>query len=81
MGGLMKKMGFNLEDDEQYARAFQKGVLLKQFGTAADLFDKAAKKYAEKGNTLMATKAAANALLYRSLPPAHRYARFRPAFP
>ncbi len=67
MGGLMKKMGFNLEDDELYARAFQKGVLLNQYGVAADLFDKSAKRFADKGNPLMATKAAANALLYRYL--------------
>lgn len=67
MGGLMKKMGFNLEDDELYERAFQKGVLLNQFGVASDLFDKSAKRYTEKGNPLKATKAAANALLYRYL--------------
>lgn len=67
MGGFMKKMGFNLEDDEQYARAFQKGVLLRRFDSAAQEFDKAAKKFTEKGNTLMATRAAANALLYRYL--------------
>lgn len=67
MGGLMKKMGFNLEDDELYARAFQKGVLLNQFAIAADLFDKSAKRYTEKGNQLMSAKAAANALLYRYL--------------
>ena len=67
MSGIFKKMGLGLEDDEQYARAFQKGVLLGQFGDAANLFDKASKKFTEKGNTLMAAKAAANTLLYRYL--------------
>jgi hypothetical protein len=67
MGGFMKKMGFNLEDDELYARAFQKGVLLNQYGVASDLFDKSAKRFTDKGNPLMATKASANALLYRYL--------------
>ncbi len=67
MSGIFKKMGIGLEDDEQYARAFQKGVLLGQFGDAANLFDKASKKFTEKGNSLMAARAAANALLYRYL--------------
>ena len=69
MGGFMKKMGFGLDDDEQYARAFQNGVLLgpNQFENAAKLFEKASKRFTEKGNPLMATKATANALLYRYL--------------
>lgn len=67
MSGIFKKMGIGLEDDEQYARAFQKGVLLGQFGDAANLFDKASKRFTEKGNPMMAARAAANALLYRYL--------------
>jgi|SRR5579872_897366 len=67
MGGFMKKMGFNLEDDELYERAFQKGVLLNQYSVASDIFDKAAKRFTDKGNPQMATRAAANALLYRYL--------------
>lgn len=69
MSGIFKKMGFGLEDDELYVRAFQKGVLLvpPQFETAANIFDKASKRFTEKGNAMMAARAAANALLYRYL--------------
>jgi hypothetical protein len=57
-------MGFGLNEDEMYNRAFEKGVLMKDFMKAADLFDEAARRAAERGNYLVAVQAAANALLY-----------------
>ncbi len=62
-----KATGIGLDDNELYARAFEKGVLLKKFGEAADMFEKASKKSLESGNSMMAAQAAANALLYRYL--------------
>lgn len=59
--------GIGLDHSQLYARAFEKGVLLKKFFDAADTFDKAAKKFGEAGNPLMQTQAEANALLYRYL--------------
>jgi hypothetical protein len=59
--------GLGLGHNELYARAFTKGVLLKKFLEAADMFDKAARKFAESGNPQMENQAAANALLYRYL--------------
>jgi hypothetical protein len=69
MSGFFKRMGIGREDAEQYALAFQKGVLLvpPQFETAAKLFEKASKKFTESGNQMMAARASANALLYRYL--------------
>ncbi|HLI05442.1 MAG TPA: hypothetical protein VKV40_02635 [Ktedonobacteraceae bacterium] len=71
MGGFLDKMrhatGINLDHNELYARAFQKGVLLNKFGEAADIFDKAARKFVETGDQMMAAQAAANSLLYRYL--------------
>jgi len=67
MSGFFKKVGIGLDHDELYSRAFEKGVLLKNFGAAADIFEKAAKKFTENGNPAMAAQATANSLLYRYL--------------
>jgi len=67
MSSFFKKVGIGLDHNELYTRAFEKGVLLKKFGDAADIFDKASKKYTESGNPAMAAQAAANSLLYRYL--------------
>lgn len=71
MSGIFNKAkqvtGIGLDQNELYARAFEKGVLLKKFSEAADIFDKASKKYSETGNSMMAAQAAANSLLYRYL--------------
>src|ERR1019366_1363997 len=58
-------MGFGLGEDEMYKRAFEKGVLMKDFARAAQLFDEAAKRASERGNSILAAQASANALLYR----------------
>ncbi|MBV9616048.1 MAG: hypothetical protein JO031_11385 [Ktedonobacteraceae bacterium] len=60
-------VGFGLTEGEMYNRAFEKGVLMKDFARAAQLFDEAAKRSSERGNSILATQAAANALLYRYL--------------
>lgn len=71
MSGFLDKMryttGLGLNQNELYVRAFEKGVLLKKFYDAADTFDKAAKKFTETGDQMMATQAIANGLLYRYL--------------
>lgn len=71
MSGFLNKAknitGLGLDHDELYNRAYAKGVMLTKWGDAADLFDKAAKKFSENGNQAMAAQAAANSLLYRYL--------------
>lgn len=71
MSGFLDKAknitGIGLDQNELYSRAFEKGVLLNKFADAADIFDKAAKKYQENGNQAMAAQAGANSLLYRYL--------------
>ncbi len=63
MSGLFKRR----DQNELYERAYAKGVFLKNNREAADIFDKAAKKAAESGDTMVATQAGANSLLYRYL--------------
>src|SRR5690348_15954287 len=71
MSGFFDKVrhttGLGLDHNELYNRAFEKGVLLKKFQDASDIFDKAAKKYSELGDQAMVAQAAANSLLYRYL--------------
>jgi hypothetical protein len=59
--------GFGLDANKLYKLAFEKGVLLKEFDTAASYFNAAAKKFSEKGDQAMAARASANAKLYRYL--------------
>lgn len=71
MSGFFNKAkqvtGIGLDQLELYNRAFEKGVLLRKFSDAADIFDKAARKFYESGDQMMAAQAAANSLLYRYL--------------
>lgn len=60
-------VGFGLSEGEMYNRAFEKGVLMKDFARAAQLFDEAAKRAAERDNSILVAQATANALLYRYL--------------
>jgi hypothetical protein len=60
-------MGFGLSGGEIYSRAFEKGVLMKDFIKAADLFDEAAKRTSAEGSAELAARAAANSLLYSYL--------------
>jgi hypothetical protein len=60
-------VGFGLNEGELYNRAFEKGVLMKDFSRAAQLFDEAAKRASERGHRPLAGQATANALLYRYL--------------
>ncbi len=56
--------GLGLNAQEQYSRAYEKGVLLQKYQDAAGLFEKAAAKFSDDGNTVMAKRAHANAALY-----------------
>src|SRR6266516_4779626 len=60
-------MGFGLTGSEIYNRAFEQGVLMKDFTKAADLFDEAAKRASAEGNAELAAHAVANSLLYSYL--------------
>jgi hypothetical protein len=66
-GKVRHTIGIGLGEQELYERAFEKGVLLKDFGKAADIFDDASKKAAEHGQQGLAERAAANSLFYRYL--------------
>src|SRR5438132_9544917 len=61
MSGFLGKAknitGIGLSQNELYARAFEKGVLLNKFAEAADIFDKAAKKFQENGDQANAAQA------------------------
>ncbi|MGH2494425.1 MAG: hypothetical protein ACRDIV_06955 [Ktedonobacteraceae bacterium] len=71
MSGFFDKVkhttGLGLNQDELYNRAFAKGVLLGNFKDAADIFEKAARKFTETGDQMMMAQATANSLLYRYL--------------
>ena len=71
MSGFFDKVrhttGLGLDHYELYNRAFEKGVLLRKFQDASDIFDRATKKFSELGDQQMAGQAAANSLLYRYL--------------
>jgi hypothetical protein len=58
---------FGRDGQELYEQAFERGVLLKNFQKAADLFDEASKRASKHNNQALATQGAANALLYRYL--------------
>ncbi len=60
-------MGFGLTGNGIYNRAFEKGVLMKDFIKAAELFDEAAKRASGEGNSVLVARAAANSLLYSYL--------------
>jgi hypothetical protein len=66
MKGLGKEMGIGLSAQEQYYRAYEKGVLLQppQYGSAAKHFATASEKFLKEGNQNMAQRAQANAALY-----------------
>lgn len=66
MKGLGKEMGIGLSAQEQYIRAYEKGVLLQppQYGSAAKHFATASEKFLKEGNQSMAQRAQANAALY-----------------
>ena len=66
MDSLKKATGIGLTANEHYDRAYEKGVLLgpANYAKAVDLFETAAKKAAETGDTQTQTRARANAALY-----------------
>jgi len=66
MKGLGKEMGIGLSAQEQYLRAYEKGVLLQppNYSSAAKHFATASEKFLKEGNQNMAQRARANAALY-----------------
>lgn len=54
-----------LNGNDLYDLAFEKGVLNNDFSAAVDGFAKAAEKFTEEGNLVMAARSGANAYLYR----------------
>jgi hypothetical protein len=67
MDALKKATGLGLSPQELFARAYEKGVLLgpAQFSRAIELFDEAAAKAQQMGDTSIAARASANSALYR----------------
>jgi hypothetical protein len=62
---VFKKLGFGLDADDKYQRAFEKGVLLGNFEAAPSLFEEAAREYEKRGQVEGQHRALANAALYR----------------
>jgi hypothetical protein len=59
--------GIGLTADDQYRRAYEKGVFLQppDYSAASKHFSVAAEKFRKEGNTAWADRAEANALMYR----------------
>ena len=64
---VRRTVGLGLHGSELYDRAYNKGVLLKDFNRAAKFFYDAAEKFSLEGDQVMADRAEANALLYEYL--------------
>lgn len=64
---LRRTVGLGLNEVELYNKAYEKGVSLNDFIKASELFDDAARKATEKGNTQLAAQATANSRLYNYL--------------
>ncbi|HRD02279.1 MAG TPA: hypothetical protein PLP57_06515 [Candidatus Saccharicenans sp.] len=64
--GVGKEMGIGLNAQEQYHRAYEKGVFLQppDYASAAKHFATASEKFFKEGNPIMAQRAQANAALY-----------------
>jgi hypothetical protein len=63
----IKEVGVGLEAQEQYQRAYDKGVFIKNYGSAAKDFEKAWKKFQKENNSEMSLRAQANSALYALL--------------
>jgi tetratricopeptide (TPR) repeat protein len=61
---LKNATGLGLNEAEAYHRAYEKGVLLENYGSAVEMFQKAAEKFEVAGNTDMKQRALANSHLY-----------------
>jgi len=64
---IKETTGRGLSAQEQYQRAYQKGVFVKDYGAAADNFDKAFDRFQEDHNVEMALRSQANSALYTLL--------------
>ena len=67
LDSIKKATGIGLAPAEHYQRAFEKGILLgpAKFAEAVGLFETAAKKAADAGDSALQARALANAHLYR----------------
>lgn len=67
--GLKDATGIGLSADEQYKRAYEKGVFIQDYKAAVENFSRAAEKFAEpkSANPIMAQRARANAAVYALL--------------
>lgn len=63
----VKEVGVGLNAEEQYQRAYQKGVFVKNYNSAAKDFHKAWEKFQAEQNSDMALRAQANSALYALL--------------
>lgn len=60
-------IGAGRSGKDLYMRAFERGVLLKDYAKAVEFFQEAGKRLLEQGDTVLAARARANARLYRYL--------------
>ena len=65
--GLKDATGLGLDVQEQYKRAYEKGVLIKDYHAAVKNFEKAAEKAQESGDEETMKSARANAAVYKLL--------------
>lgn len=65
--GLKDATGLGLDVQEQYKRAYEKGVLIKDYAAATKNFSKAAEKAQEAGDEETMKHARANAAVYKLL--------------
>lgn len=61
---MFKKLGIGLGAEDKYHRAYEKGVLLEDFGKAKQLFEEAAAEFEKRGNPEGRDRAVANAHFY-----------------
>lgn len=66
-GKVKQATGIGLDGPTSYQRAFEKGVLLGNYGSAAGMFRDAAEKLTRESDTALAARAAANWRLYEFL--------------
>lgn len=65
--GIKDATGLGLDVQEQYKRAYEKGVLIKDYAAATKNFSKAAEKAHEAGDEETMKRARANAAVYKLL--------------
>jgi len=64
---IRETTGYGLNAEEQYERAYQKGVFVKDYNAAAENFNKALERFLQENNAEMAQRSRANSTLYSLL--------------